>query len=128
MYEITVEAGFSAAHALVIAGVRESLHGHDWRVTVAVEAEELDEDGLVCDFHQVEHAVHEVTRTWHNRNMNECEPFSVGVNPSAERVAEEIARRVGGAISGMAGRRLAWVRVTEAPGCAATYRPERGTG
>lgn len=122
---------FSAAHALVVGGVREALHGHDWRVTVRLEGDRLDEDGLLCDFHMVERSLREITGAWSNRNLNECPPFSEGsksVNPSAENVARVIAERLEAAIgSAIAGRaRIESVRVTEAPGCAATFRRVKG--
>jgi len=120
VFELTVEAAFSAAHALVIQGEREPLHGHDWRVTAAVEGPELDQDGLLCDFHGVEGRLREITRTFHNRNLNDTPPFD-DLNPSAEHVARWIADRLAPAVPD--GARLSWLRVTEAPGCAATYRP-----
>ena len=50
MYHLTIETVFSAAHALSINGVRETVHGHDWRVTATIEGSVLDKDGLLCDF------------------------------------------------------------------------------
>lgn len=124
MYELTVEAAFSAAHALSIKGDREPLHGHDWRVTATVEGPELDADGLLCDFHDVERRLREITGALHNRNLNETPPFD-DLNPSAEHVARWIADRLRPAIP--AGALLISVRVTEAPGCAATFRPRPQT-
>ncbi|QYU66529.1 6-carboxytetrahydropterin synthase [Leptolyngbya sp. 15MV] len=54
MYEIDVQAEFSAAHAIRIAGIVEPLHGHNWHVTATVVGPELDADGLLCDFHTIE--------------------------------------------------------------------------
>jgi len=123
MYEITVQAEFAAAHALVIAGVREPIHGHNWHVTVTVAGEKLDTDGLLCDFHTVEDVLREIVGPFHNRNLNDCPPFDK-LNPSAElvarHVAEELAGRLNESLSPYAS--IASVRVTEAPGCAATYR------
>jgi 6-pyruvoyltetrahydropterin/6-carboxytetrahydropterin synthase len=127
VYEISVQAEFSAAHALMVGGEREPLHGHNWHVTVTVAGPELDSDGLLCDFHVVERALRECVGLFHNRSLNESPPFAGarGINPSAELVARHIADRVAeSAAPVLHGRtRLHSVRVTEAPGCAATYFP-----
>jgi len=120
MYVLTVESVFSAAHAIVIRGEREAVHGHDWRVTVSIEGERLDEDGLLCDFHGVEGALREITGRFHNRNLNETEPFD-RVNPTAENVARVIGESMA-RVELPDGVRVAGVRVTEAVGCAAEWR------
>lgn len=121
MYEIRVEHEFCAAHAIRIGGEVEALHGHNWRVRVVVEGESLDEDGLLCDFHTIESHLREITHAWNNRNLNECAPFASGVNPSAELVCKTIYDRLSPLIADEI--RIASVSVTEAPGCAATFRP-----
>src|SRR5687768_17435306 len=124
MFEIEVEAEFAAAHGLVIKGEREPLHGHNWRVTVTLEGRELDGDGLLCDFHVVERSLERVIGSWHNRNLNDVEPFGgkAGINPSAENVARSIAALLSAELDGRLSRSaITRVRVTEAPGCAASY-------
>ncbi|MBL9000827.1 MAG: 6-carboxytetrahydropterin synthase [Phycisphaerae bacterium] len=126
MFEITVESAFCAAHAIIIAGVREPVHGHNFRVTVTVEGDTLDGDGLLCDFHTVAAVLGEIIAPFENRNLNETDPFT-RINPTAERIAAHIgdclAERLDGSLAPHA--RIAAVRVTEAEGCAATYRPAR---
>lgn len=123
MFEITVQAEFAAAHALVIAGVREPIHGHNWHVTVTVAGEKLDADGLLCDFHTVEDVLKQTIAPFHNANMNDTAPFD-RLNPSAENVARHIAEALSAALNEALSPHaaIASVRVTEAPGCAATYR------
>jgi 6-pyruvoyltetrahydropterin/6-carboxytetrahydropterin synthase len=130
MFEIEVEAEFAAAHGLVIKGQHEPLHGHNWRVTVTLEGRELDDDGLLCDFHVVERALERVIGCWHNSNLNDIEPFAgglgrkEGLNPSAENVAHSIAALLSADLEGRLARAvITRVRVTEAPGCAASYYP-----
>lgn len=124
MFEIVVESEFSAAHALTIAGQREMLHGHDWRVTLTLEGERLDPDGLLCDFHTVQNTLRELTDRFHNRNLNDTAPFD-RVNPSAEQVAKFIGDRMVSFVSEFAPHaRVAMVTVTEAPRCKAAYRPQ----
>jgi 6-pyruvoyltetrahydropterin/6-carboxytetrahydropterin synthase len=123
MFELTVETVFSAAHAIMIGGAREPVHGHDWHVTACVAGESLDEQGLLVDFHEIEECLGGIVRPFRNANLNATPPFDM-VNPTAENVA----RYLGTALAERArlapgrGVRVAWVRVTEAPGCAVTYR------
>ncbi|MEM1165923.1 MAG: 6-carboxytetrahydropterin synthase [Planctomycetota bacterium] len=121
-YRLEITDTFSAAHAIVLQGEREPLHGHDWLVTLTIERDALDEDGLVCDFHALERALGAVLDPWRNRTLNDLPPFAGGeVNPTAERVAEHIAGALTTHIPPPA--RLVSVRVTEAVGCAATVYP-----
>lgn len=115
---LTLETVFSAAHAIVMQGEREPIHGHDWRVTVRVGGETLDNDGLLVDFHKLQHDLRAIVDPWHNRNLNEVEPFDT-VNPTAELVAQTIGERLADTLP--PGVRLISVRVTEAVGCAAEY-------
>jgi 6-pyruvoyltetrahydropterin/6-carboxytetrahydropterin synthase len=120
MFEISIERTFCAAHAIVIRGEREPVHGHNWRVRVTVAGDSLDADGLVCDFHELEEIVDRVIRPFRDRNLNETPPFD-SVNPTAEHVARHIAQEVAAAVPDVV--QLRSVSVTEAPGCIATYRP-----
>ena len=129
-YEVTVEAVFSAAHALRLPdGSLEPLHGHDWQVAVTVAADRLDAMDTVMDFHQLEASLQAVIDPWHNRCLNEVAPFGeqrddethLAINPSAERVAERIGLSVAADLPD--GVRLVSVAVGEAPGCTARYCP-----
>lgn len=117
---LTLETVFSAAHAIVMQGQREPLHGHDWRVTVRIGGDTLDPDGLLVDFHKVSHDLRAIVEPWHNRSLNEVEPFDT-VNPTAELVAQTIGDRLAKTLPD--GVRLISVSVTEAVGCAAEYWP-----
>ena len=123
MYEITVERTFCAAHAIVIRGQREPLHGHNWQVTATIAGDALDEDGLLCDFHAVERVLVEITEPFLNKNLNEVPPFH-DVNPSAEHVARHLATELAARLKNelASGGRVRAVSVTEAPGCCATYK------
>lgn len=124
MYELTIESVFSAAHAIVIAGQREPIHGHDWHVTACIAGPNLDADGLLVDFHAVEAALHAILLPFRNANLNDTPPFN-RTNPTAENVAAYIASSLDARLPRPQldnPPRVAWVRVTEAHGCAATYR------
>lgn len=122
MYQITVEREFCAAHALLIAGTREPIHGHNFRVTATIAGERLDEDGLLCDFHTVNAVLKDICRPFVNANLNRVEPFDV-INPTAEHIARHIADRLAERLDDALApdARVAAVRVTETTGCAATY-------
>jgi 6-pyruvoyltetrahydropterin/6-carboxytetrahydropterin synthase len=122
MFQISVHAEFCAAHALVIGGQRETLHGHNWRVTAVVAGETLDNDGLLCDFHTLEDTLKQIIEPFQNANLNETPEFG-RLNPSAENVARHIAERLHEALDEALAPHAAVERVsvTEAPGCVATF-------
>jgi len=141
MFELSIESEFCAAHAIVIGGEREAIHGHNWCVTVTVGGTTLDSDELLVDFHALEALVARVLQPMNNRSLNDVPPFD-RVNPTAEAVARHIALAVeqglsehdrgagsgeqpaeaGSSRGSNSGVGVISVRVTEAPGCAAVYR------
>lgn len=119
-FEIRVAAAFAASHALRLPdGSLEPRHAHGWSVEVTLGAAQLDAMDCVIDFHIVEKKLAAILGPWDRRHLNDCEPFRSGVNPSAERVAETIAK----ALRFDGGVRLLSVAVGEATGCVAVYRP-----
>lgn len=125
MYTVRVERTFCAAHAIEMAGTREPLHGHNWRVEVALGGASLDGDGLLVDFHAVEAALAEVLRPFDNRCLNDVAPFD-RINPTAELVAQFIAVSMGARVPHTV--RVLSATVSEAPGCTATYSSPFGGG
>ncbi len=90
MYELMIESKFSAAHQLRgYEGKCERLHGHNWRVTMAVTAERLNELGLAIDFHDLKKALREVLDPLEHTFLNEIFPFTQ-INPSSENLAKWI--------------------------------------
>lgn len=87
MYFISKRMEISAAHQLHLSykSKCENLHGHNWIITVYCYAEELNQDGMVIDFTHIKKAVHEVLD---HHFINDIEPFSNGVNPTAENMAK----------------------------------------
>ncbi len=85
----------------------------------------------MLDFHDLQRLLAEIVTPWSNRFLNDLEPFRSRVNPSAERVAEQIGQRLAESLRstfpGEAAARalcLAEVRLTEAPGCLAIWAPD----
>lgn len=130
MFEISVTTTFSAAHAIMIRGVREPLHGHDWRVTAVIQSSTLDSDGMVCDFHELAQTLNGVISPFKNNNLNIIPPFD-SLNPTAEHVAMHIGKELQRWVASIShtesnkyrGIELKSASVTEAVGCEATYRP-----
>jgi len=121
LFEVAYETTFCATHVLHRGGRPiEPQHGHDWRVEVVAEGDTLDELGLVVDFEHLKRAVSEVCARFHYGDITSHADFA-GQSPSAEAVARYFFREVRRAL-GPEGRRLARVRVHEAPGCSASYR------
>jgi len=90
MYRIKVYGEFSAAHRIDgYAGDCSQLHGHNWRVCIAISTEGLDELGLSCDFREAKAILHGVLKELDHRLLND-HPWLEGGNPSSERLAKTI--------------------------------------
>ena len=120
MYRLQVEHVFDAAHALLIRGEREQSHRHDWRVVLTVAGQQLDDDGLLCDFHELEAMLREITAPFHGGDLNTTPPFDT-VNPTAEHVARHVGEHVIARLPDSI--HLERIAVTEAVGCIAIYEP-----
>jgi 6-pyruvoyltetrahydropterin/6-carboxytetrahydropterin synthase len=82
-----IESQFSAAHQLRgYKGKCENLHGHNWRVQVVVNAEKLNEIGLVIDFYELKKTTNEILSSLDHSVLNEIFPFTE-INPSSENIA-----------------------------------------
>lgn len=120
MFEISTTRFFSAAHALrLYDGSVEPVHGHNWRVKVTVAAPRLDAIGVVMDFHELERLVDAILAPLHNRHLNDVEPFTRELNPSAENVAMHVGQSL--SLGQSAG--LVSVEVWETDTNSALYRP-----
>jgi 6-pyruvoyltetrahydropterin/6-carboxytetrahydropterin synthase len=87
MYEVTVEAGFSAGHYLRnYRGKCENPHGHNYKVRITLRGLELDQAGLLLDFKQLKHVMRPVIDRLDHQMINEIAPFTE-LNPSAENLA-----------------------------------------
>ncbi len=94
MFQISRERVFSASHQLRgYKGKCERLHGHNWRVRVHLQAAELDESGMVIDFHELDRIMTDALEPFEHRHLNEVAPFDA-MNPSAENLACVICERM----------------------------------
>ncbi len=123
MYELTVRNGFSAAHQLRgYRGSCENLHGHNWKVEVAVRAERLDEVGIGLDFRTIRQVTQEVLATLDHQNLNELEPFRE-INPTSENLARWLFQGLSRRLNAP-GIKVSQVKVMETDLCSATYWEE----
>lgn len=93
MFEIRVEADFSAAHFLTnYHGKPERLHGHNYKVFAHAKEKTLNEGGLLLDFAVLQKALKEVSSELDHRNLNDFSFFEG--NPSAEKIAMYIFNEI----------------------------------
>ena len=119
MYELVVESEFSAAHRLRgYQGPCENLHGHNWRVEMVVEGENLNDLGMVMDFRELKRVLNETLDDFDHKFLNEL-PCFAEQNPTTENVArivfEEFSRKL------PVGIRVRNVTVWESTECGARY-------
>ena len=123
MFEVSVEQVFAAGHALRnYKGKCENIHGHNWRVQVVMEGEQLDGTGLLVDFIDVKDLMGSVIARLDHQFLNEVAPFDVK-NPSAENIAEYFYEQMS---TGLAATpvpvRIREVKIWETDIQSATYR------
>jgi len=103
MYRISKDFSFSAAHA-IRGHTRgcQNLHGHNYRVRIELEAQELDPLGMVLDFSDLKAMAAEILGPFDHHVINEVAPFddrNTTAELLAEYVFEEIERRLPGRVS-----------------------------
>lgn len=122
-FTIRCHATFEAAHHLRdYVGGPEPVHGHSWKVEVALGTDGLGAYDLSVDFVPTERLVRELAARLHDRDLNGVPPFDAR-NPTAENVALWFAdevRRAGVLADGV---RLEEVTVWEGPRNSVTWRP-----
>jgi 6-pyruvoyltetrahydropterin/6-carboxytetrahydropterin synthase len=131
MFTVSRQIDFCYGHRLLnYAGKCRHLHGHNGRLIITLEAEQLDEQGMVLDFSEIKRVV----GGWIDENLdhrmvlNRTDPavaalramneplYLMDVNPTAENIARlifEVARERGFPV--------VYVRLWETPGCCARY-------
>lgn len=123
VWTLEVNMEFSAAHALRhYQGKCENLHGHNYRVRVAVKGHELlPKTELLMDFGDLKRLVKEAVAPLDHANINNVPPFD-GLNASSENLARYIWQRL---VAGLPPNvRLARVTVAERDAQSATYSEE----
>ncbi len=90
MYELKITTHFAAAHQLrALVGGCENLHGHNWKVEVAVVGPRLGTDGLLVDFRVIKNQTKEIIEDLDHKFLNEIDAFKAA-EPSSENIARHI--------------------------------------
>lgn len=107
MYTVTKRMEISAAHFLKLNYESKctNLHGHNWIITVTVQRDELDENGMVLDFT----AIKDIVNRFDHHTINEV---MGDINPTAENMAKWLCDQIPYCIR---------VSVQETEGNVATY-------
>lgn len=131
-FSVTCEIDFCYGHRLLEhAGRCRHLHGHNGKAIIVLEADKLDNRGMVLDFGDVKRAVRERIEEHLDHRMllrrddplvpvllEHGEPlFLMDDNPTAENIAKTLFGWVG-----ELGFAVAEVRLCETPSCCASYR------
>jgi len=99
-------------------GSREPLHDHDWVIIASLSREELDEMGVVMDFHVLRTKLKQITAEFEGMALNEVKCFNQN-KPSAENVAKHVYGLLCGRLP--EGVKLRSIKVVEEPGCVAEF-------
>ena len=107
MFRVIKEMEIAGAHRLELPYQSKcsNLHGHNWRIKIVCEAEDVNENGMVQDFTLIKR---EVSDLLDHRCLNDVVDF----NPTAENIARWICGRIPGCVK---------VSVQESDGNTAEY-------
>jgi 6-pyruvoyltetrahydropterin/6-carboxytetrahydropterin synthase len=123
VFEICVEAQFSAAHSLSgYQGNCAQLHGHNWIVEVSVKCLELNNIGIGIDFRDIRQAIKNIINDLDHSCLNEHPEFK-DTNPSSENIARFLYRQLGGKINSV-NAKVSKVKVSETRSAGAYYWEE----
>jgi len=121
MHTIFKDFPFSAAHA-IRGHTRgcQNLHGHNYRVRVHLQAEELDALGMVLDFADLKAMMEEIVGPFDHQVINEIPPFDER-NTTAELLSQYVFAEVERRLAGQERVRVVRVEVWETDTSCAIY-------
>ena len=109
MFQVTVERTFAAGHYLRnYKGKCENPHGHNYKVRVTLQGQELDKAGLLLDFRDLKQVMEHVIERLDHRMINDLEPFTV-LNPSAENLARYFYEQTSGQLRDVTNGRVSFM-------------------
>lgn len=90
MYKIQKRLEISGAHNLTLDydSKCQNLHGHNWIITIYLESQELDQNGMVLDFTHIKQTI---SNKLDHKYLNDIFDF----NPTAENIAKWICDELG---------------------------------
>ena len=120
MYELETSRVISCAHRLVgYQGECCNLHGHNYRITVVLRAEELDRIGIAFDFKKLKAATDNALEGYDHACLNDLEDYR-DVNPTSENMARVLYRKLAASIND-GNVKVYAVKVAESDSSCATY-------
>ena len=118
-YTLRVQARFEAAHHLTsYRGAPEPVHGHSWKVEVALLTEQLDDEGMGFDFVEIKQHLSELAGRFHHRDINAIPPFDQ-LSPTTEHLARWFYQQLQ---ERLPAEKISEVTVWEGPDCSASFR------
>lgn len=89
MYYVAKRMEIAGSHRLDLSYQSKctNIHGHNWIITVHCAAENLNADGMVCDFTHIKDRIHGALD---HKYLNDVLPF----NPTAENIARWIVDQI----------------------------------
>ncbi|MDB5082543.1 MAG: queuosine biosynthesis protein QueD [Chloroflexi bacterium] len=122
MYQLTKSVTFDAAHLLRnYVGKCANLHGHTYKLEVAVAGEKVDEVGMLYDFFDLKKLMQGVVDQLDHRFINEIPPYNE-INPTAENMAYQIYQTLRQQLAEQNQNiKLKYVQIWETPTASATY-------
>lgn len=89
MFFIELQDKFTASHAVPLpSGQQEASHVHQWRVRVFLGRDELDENGMVADFHWAGEHLRTILAGLEGKDLNQVRGLTP--SPTAEVVTRFI--------------------------------------
>lgn len=127
MYTITKEWAFEAAHhlpSLPVGHKCRNPHGHSYRVTIELQARDLDEHGFVIDFGRLGFIGEFINAVLDHRDLNTVFEKREWGATTSENIAFKFWEFVAPEVLAMTDRRVAVYAVTvrETAKTSATYR------
>jgi 6-pyruvoyltetrahydropterin/6-carboxytetrahydropterin synthase len=94
MYTLSVEKIISTAHQLKeYDGPCARVHGHNWKVRLEVQSNDLNAVGIAIDFTELDEKLWEVIGPFDHQLINSVPPFDE-LNPTAENLVKYIYDQV----------------------------------
>lgn len=87
MYRLRLTTGISAAHRLIdYPGICRNIHGHNWKITMVVAAQEVNKLGMAIDLTDLQKVLDSVVQPFDHQTINDFEPFDQ-ISPTSENLA-----------------------------------------
>lgn len=94
MFEVKIESNFSAAHHLLnYEGNCENQHGHNWKVEVYAQGEELNQSNILIDFKVLKKELNIILDKLDHKDLNELPDF-INISPSSEIISKYIYKEI----------------------------------